>query len=427
MLPKLIHLMRELGVQARWCTINPTQSGFFSLTKRLHNAIHGVPCGDFDAEDRALYDAVSDAHYEDLEKRVAPSDIVVIHDPQPAGVGARFLKADGIKTIWRCHIGLDYDTESTRRAWAFLSEPLRAYDHAVFSAPGYIVPELARRVSIIRPAIDPLGHKNRPLHPVKLAGVLNNAGLLDSQHPTITPSFEHAVSRLSPDGEFQTLDGATEIGLLFRPVISQISRWDRLKGWFPLLLGFRRLKSNAKRYAEGDGRATRRIGLARLILAGPDPSSVADDPEAGSVLEEIRREYLALPTDLQEDVAVLSLPMSSLKQNALIVNAVQRSSSVVVQNSLREGFGLSVTEAMWKHTPVIGSSAYGIRQQLDPGIDGEMIEDPSSPSSVAEAMGRILNDAKRREKLALNAHLRVSRELLIFRQISDWLRLLASV
>ncbi len=426
MLPKLVHLLRELGVQARWCTINPAEAAFFSLTKRLHNAIHGVPCGDFGADDRALYDAVSQRHYEELRGRISKGDIVVTHDPQPAGVGARFRDDDEVSTIWRCHIGLDYDTESTRKAWQFLDESLSGYDHSVFSAPGYIIPALAKRVSIIRPAIDPLSHKNRRLHPVKLAGILNNAGLIDGPHPIVTPSFQNAVSRLSPDGDFRALDGAKEIGLLFRPIVTQVSRWDRLKGWFPLLLGFRQLKTNIKRYAGDDARRVRRLQLARLVLAGPEPSSVADDPEAGSVLEEVRREYLSLPSELQQDVAVLSLPMTSLKHNALVVNALQRSSSVIVQNSLREGFGLSVTEAMWKHTPVLGSSAYGIRQQLNPGIDGELIEDPAAPGSVAEGLSRILNDAKRREHLALNAHLRVSNELLIFRQLSDWLRLLAA-
>lgn len=427
MLPKLVHLLRQLGVNTRWYTVNPTEPAFFTLTKRLHNAIHGVPCGDFGPKDRELFDSVSQRLYESFAPLIATNDIVVVHDPQPAGVGALLKQRSGVKTIWRCHIGLDHDTESTRRAWKFLQAPLQSYDHAVFSAPAYIVPALARRVSLICPSIDPLSHKNRPLHPVKLAGVLHNAGLLSTPHPIMTPRFSAPVSRLTPDGDFRPLDGATEIGVLFRPVMTQVSRWDRLKGWFPLLLGFRQLKQNAERLAGNDQRARKRLSLTRLVLAGPEPSAISDDPEAEGVLEEIRREYLALSPELQQDVAVLSLPMTSLKRNALMVNALQRASSVVVQNSLREGFGLSVTEAMWKHTPVLGSSAYGIRQQISPGIDGELIDDPAHPASVCEGMARMLADPKRREHLARNAHYRVTDEFLIFRQLSDWLRLLAQV
>ncbi len=428
MLPKLIHLMRELGVETRWCTINPTDPRFFTLTKRLHNAIHGVPVGDFTATDKQLFDDVSKKEHQDFVKRLGSNDVVVIHDPQPAGLGALLQTSPAtksVKTVWRCHIGLDHDTDSTRHAWSFLKDALATYDHAVFSAPAYIAPFLGKRASIIQPAIDPLSHKNRWLHPVKLMGVLGSAGLAHTTHPSFIPRFETPVARLNPDGEFVALDGAQETGLLYRPIVTQISRWDRLKGWFPLMLAFRQLKSNAERIASGNERNFARLRTLRLVMAGPDPASIADDPEAESVLAEVRREYMTLPFELQQDIAVLSLPMDSQKNNALIVNALQRSSSVVVQNSLREGFGLSVTEAMWKHTPVLGSCAYGIQQQIKAGIDGELIDDPTNPGTIVEALSKLLASPKDREHLARNAHQRAVREFLLFRQLTDWLRLLA--
>ncbi len=427
MLPKVVHLLQELGIDVRWLVICPEQPEFFELTKRIHNAIHGVPVGDFSANDKALYDEVSREHARELSPLLRDQDVLVVHDPQPAGMGALLRRERNIKAIWRCHIGLDQRTETTRRAWDFLADSIRNYDHTVFSAPAYITPNVAAHCSIIRPAIDPLGHKNRPLHPVKLTGVLQNAGLLQSNHPVFTAPFPAPVLRLSPEGDFEPLGTDTDVGLMFRPVVTQISRWDRLKGWFPLLLGFRQMKANIERYTAKDERSRRRLEVARLVLAGPEPSAVADDPEATDVLEEIRREYMALPTELQNDVAVLSLPMASLKHNALIVNALQRSSSIIVQNSLREGFGLSVTEAMWKRTPVVGSTAYGIRRQVTAGIEGELIDDPSNPGRVADAIARSLNTRAARDKMARQGHHRAVSEFLIFRQLSEWIRLLVEV
>ncbi|HSH27706.1 MAG TPA: glycosyltransferase, partial [Wenzhouxiangella sp.] len=147
--------------------------------------------------------------------------------------------------------------------------------------------------------------------------------------------------------------------------------------------------------------------LVRLVLAGPDPSSIQDDPEAHEVLAEIRDAYAALSTDLQEAIAVLLLPMSSPDQNALIVNALQRCSDIIVQNSLREGFGLTVTEAMWKQAAVAGSSAAGLRQQIRPELDGCLLEDPEDRSEVARTLAALLRDQRRREAFGRSAQQRV--------------------
>jgi trehalose synthase len=217
-----------------------------------------------------------------------------------------------------------------------------------------------------------------------------------------------------------------QVGLLHRPIVCQISRWDRLKGFGPLLEAFVRLKRRLDDpvYAGEDGHR-RRLEATRLVLAGPDPSGVSDDPEAREVLDELTEAYGLLPEKLQEDVVLLRLPMESRKENALMVNALQRCSTIVVQNSIREGFGLTATEAMWKRLAVIGTHACGLRQQIRPGVDGLLVRDPLDPDEVADTVDRLLRDVPRRQILARNAQRRVHKDFLIFSQLSGWLRLLA--
>jgi trehalose synthase len=160
------------------------------------------------------------------------------------------------------------------------------------------------------------------------------------------------------------------------------------------------------------------------MLAGPDPAAVADDPEGQEVLAELIERYRALPSELQEDIAVLSLPMTSRRENELMVNALQRCSSIVVQNSLREGFGLTVTEAMWKQAAVVGSRACGIRQQIRDDVEGRLIPDPGDPETIAELLDLTLEDFAGRTQLGRNAQRRVHDEFLIFSQVRRWLEVL---
>lgn len=428
MLPKQISMLRELGVDARWLVVKSDRPEFFALTKRLHNLIHGSGQAGLGEEERSLYESVSQSLADEMERHLEPGDVLVVHDPQPAAVGALLKRRLPLVTLWRCHIGLDDDTEETRSAWKFLEPYLREYDHSVFSATAYIPHFLAGNASVIHPALDPLSHKNRELHPVKLAGVLCNAGLLRASDPVLTPPFERRVVRLCSDGEFRPIVDGQHIGVMFRPTVTQVSRWDRLKGWRPLLEGFVRLKARLKVHAaESSDRNRKRLQIVRLILAGPEPESVQDDPEATEVLQEIVEVYRTLSPDLQDAVAILSLPMDSTKNNALIVNALQRASSVVVQNSLREGFGLVVAEAMWKRTPVLGSTAHGIRQQIRDDIHGVLIENPEEPESVEQGLVRILGDPHARAAWARNAQRRVYDQFLVFKQLSRWLELLSSM
>ncbi len=426
MMPTLVSILREVGVETEWAVINTERTEFFDLTKRLHNLIHGSGEATLSATDAQLYDTVATELAAEFEKLLGPKDVLAIHDPQPAGMGALLKRKLKLPCLWRCHIGLDSVNAQTQEAWRFLKPHLQAYDDAVFTAPEYIPDYLTGNVHIIHPALDPLSFKNRELNAHVVTGVLANAGLIHEHHPVLTPHYDTPAERLQPDGSFQAATAPEEIGLLYRTVITQISRWDRLKGWKPLMDGFTALK---RRLKNGDLKVSKhdrhRLEIMRLVLAGPEPAAVADDPEAKEVLEELKATYCALEPKVQSDVVMLSLPMASRRVNALMVNALQRCSSVVVQNSVQEGFGLTVTEAMWKGVPVLGSVACGIRQQIRDKVDGRLIDDPESAEAVEETLLEVLNNTSDREGCALSARRRAHHEFLVFTQARRWLEVVA--
>ncbi len=422
MLPRLVTILRELGVAVEWVVIGSDDPRFFALTKRLHNLIHDSGNGqDLTSDDKALYAKVSQDNADDLRRKVKPGDLLIVHDPQPLGVGSILRRELDVRAVFRSHIGLDDDTSRTRTAWEFLRLYATCYDHAVFSTQEYIPDFLAGRAGVLRPAIDPLSHKNRELMITKLVGILCNSRLAVEQYPIVPAEFKQIVTRLAPNGQFLPANHSGGIGIPFRPIVTQISRWDKLKGFKPLLDGFVRLKERAQHGNVSDGLHQRRLQLVRLVLAGPDPAAVADDPEALDVLEELTKTYVALPRSFQEDIALVSLPMGVRKDNELIVNALQRCSTVVVQNSLREGFGLTVTEAMWKHAVVLGSRACGIRQQIRDGVDGLLINDPENSDDIATKLDELLGDVDRRIRFGQSAQRRAHDEFLVFTQVKNWL------
>ncbi len=426
MMPRMVLMLNELGITTQWAAMKVAHPEFFKLTKRLHNLIHGEGDPILNTSDRQLYEEVSRGVADALRTHLKPGDLLIIHDPQPLGVATMLKKKLPIEIIWRCHIGVDFVSPATRAAWDFLKPYAEACDHSIFSAPEYIPDYLAGRASVIHPGIDPLSHKNRVLTPHKLTGILCNAGLAKDHAPVLTPPFSRQVKRLQSDGTFGLATLPDEIGFLYSTIIAQISRWDRLKGFGPLLAGFARLKRKLRESGSAlPPRDHRRIEIVRLVLAGPEPSSVQDDPESREVLEELRQTYRNLEPEVQKDIALLSLPMDSRKENELMVNAIQRCSSIVVQNSLREGFGLTATEAMWKGTPVLGTEACGLRQQIRDGLDGRLIRNPEDPEEIANCLEEMLSNYGERERLARNGQRRVFTEFLVFVQVEHLLRVLA--
>jgi trehalose synthase len=428
MLPGLLSLLRELGFRVNWAVIGSDRPAFFSLTKRIHNLLHGETSAgtELGAEDARLLEAVGQANADELAQHLGPQDLVVVHDPQPLSLGRALAQQRGLPVIWRCHVGLDERNAATRAVWHFLRPQLDGYAAAAFSAPEYIPSFLTGRASVVHPGIDPFSHKNRDLSVTKMMGILVNAGLQPAHEPVPTPNFPQPVLRVMPDG---SLAVPGEFGLLFRPIVLQVSRWDRLKGWRPLLDAFVRLKARVRAQATGElsPRNQRRLELARLVLAGPDPSGVADDPEGAEVFAELRAAYLGLAPADREDVALLVLPMESRKRNALIVNALQRCASVVVQNSLREGFGLTVAEAMWKRHAVVGTQAVGIRTQVRDRIDGLLTRDPTNADEIAANVAALLTAPSMRYEMGSHALRRVHEHFLIFAQLSHYLSLFSRV
>jgi trehalose synthase len=428
MLPAQIRLLRLLGVKVEWLVMEVNEPDFFVLTKRIHNLIHNAGDTDFRENDRTIYEKVNAENYKHLKTYLKEGDILVIHDPQPLGM-VQHVKNDfeKVNVIWRSHIGLDKRTKKTRAAYEFLGPYLDLCDHFVFTAPEYIPRKITGNVSIITPAIDPLSHKNRNMAIHKIAGILSCAGLVSDGHPVVAKPFDHPVHRIQPNGRMEVATYPNDIGFLFRPIITEISRWDRLKGWMPLLKGFIKLKTNMDSYSKVGDMHRDRLLAARLVLAGPDPAYIQDDPEGKEVLAELIGAYKKLPESISRDIAILFLPMESRKENALIVNAIQRCSSVVVQNSLQEGFGLTATEAMWKKKPLLGTHAVGLRKQIRDGLDGCLIDNPLDTDEISEKLNFMLSEPKEREKWGFNAEIRVVENFLIFKQMNNWLTAFSEV
>lgn len=450
MMPKLLGIFRTLGVDAEWAVIDVDEPGFFEFTKDVHNLLHGTGDPEIVDRERALYERASRSVADDLADRLSPEDVLVVHDPQPLAAGAKVAEELGIPAVWRCHIGSERQTEKSRAAWEFLQPWVRDYDRTIFSLPAYVPEFLRDDATIVPPAIDPFSAKNERLKPQEVAGILARAELVATDHPT--EPFDEPARRLQADGTFAPATEPADLGLLFRPVVCQISRWDSLKGFVTLLRGFARLKREVRPAddasadvggtSEREGGATnggertngtartdahrRRIEDARLVLAGPDPSSVADDPEGQAALEAIEEAWHSLDPSIRRDVAVVVMP-SDRHDSALVINALQRCATVVAQNSLREGFGLTVTEAMWKRAVLMGSDTGGIGAQIRDGEDGRLVPDAADPGSVAETLDAVFGAPDRWDEWSHSAQRRVADNYLVFEQVTRWLDVLGAL
>ena len=428
MLPPIVKLLRDLGINTQWIVIGSTEPGFFELTKRIHNLIHGTGDPRLGTPERELFERVNRENAMALGELVSAGDILIVHDPQPVPLAGMLRGVVPLLTVWRCHIGLDIENSATRAAWDFLGPYLDAYDQAVFSAPEYIPERLAGRATVIQPGIDPLSQKNRELGLRETVEVLCNGGLIPAPSPVVHEPYAAQAQRVLSDGRHAAMKDGESLGLLTRPIVTQVSRWDRLKGFLPLMRAFAILKQSAESAdSQGDALHRRRLKLARLVLAGPDPAGVADDPEAINVIEELRGSYAEMPPAVQRDIALVMLPMQSTEQNALMVNALQRASTIVVQNSLREGFGLTIAEAMWKRVPVLTNShACGPRQQVRDGLDGRLVRDPEDEGELQRVLNEMLADTQGRQRWGRTAQRHVYDRFLVTAQLRSWARLLGS-
>jgi trehalose synthase len=426
MLPKVVSMLRELGINTEWAVISVDDPGFFSLTKRLHNLLHGSGTPHLSSEDVHRYRTVSEDLAQELRRHVAPTDLLVVHDPQPLGAGALLKESLGLPALWRCHVGLDTANAATEMAWDFLEPWITAYDHSIFSLRDYVPDFLGDEAVVINPAIDPLSPKNRPLRANERKTILRRAQLAATPPQASVEPVSTPAKRLQPDGSFAPATQPEALGLLPRPLVTQVSRWDRLKGFAPLLRGFVQMKDPAFINEHATSELHRIcLSLSRLALAGPDPSAIADDPEGKEALRELCDLWLGLPPERQQDVALVTLPMESRRTNALMVNALQRSSAVIAQNSVQEGFGLTVTEGMWKGVPILGTRAAGIDEQVVDGETGRLLPRAEDPAAIARALADLLGDRKQRQEWGEAARRRVRERYLVFTQVQRWLDVLA--
>lgn len=408
MLQPVLAYVQSMGLDVRWVVIGGTPE-FFDITKRIHNNIHGHPGdgGDLAAAERATYEMVASMNAQSFAPHVRSGDIVICHDPQTAGLIPHLVR-HGCHVVWRCHIGHDQPNELTSRAWSFLVPYLRQAHRYVFTRRSYVPAQLASdRVEVIPPSIDPLSAKNQLLDPEVVRSILIASGVFDGPPAAAMPLYHRQ------DGSMALVRRQAEIIRTAplhpdQPLVLQVSRWDHLKDPIGVITGF-------TRYLRNDS--------AVLMLAGPSVAAVADDPEGGAVLKEVTAAWNALPRSMRQRVQIACLPMLDREENAAIVNALQRHASVVVQKSLHEGFGLTVTEAMWKGRPVVASAVGGIQDQITDGVHGLLVCDPTDLVEFAGAVDRVLSDRLLGRRLMRNARSRVRSQYLVPRHLQQYYQL----
>jgi trehalose synthase len=399
MLYTLISYSRGAGIDTRWLVIEG-DALFFSITKRIHNRLYGShgDGGELGEAERKHYESVLKHNGRGVLALVRPGDVVVLHDPQPAGL-TQAAKRAGARVIWRCHVGRDQPNEWTEQAWTFLRRYVEEADAFVVSRRNFAAPWMdPERVHVMAPSLDPFSAKNEPMSSRNVRRALGFAGLLrgDGAVP--------AVPFTRRDGSAGWID--RHANLLQTgpppppdvPLVVQVSRWDRIKDMPGVLTGF-------VEHVDTD------LG-AHLLLVGPAVAGVADDREAGDALDECMAVWRALPRAARSRTHLACIPMDDPDENAAIVNAIQRHAAVIVQKSLAEGFGLTVAEAMWKARPVVASRVGGIADQITHGRHGLLIDDPLDLASFGRAVTQLLRDPEGAEQLGRRARARVVRAFL---------------
>lgn len=349
---RILPLLRDLGVNIWWDVIKGDEK-FFHITKKLHNALHGVDVN----ITRDELDYFVNVNRENANEVLRDVDIHFIHDPQPIALVEEKART-GRKWIWRCHIDF---TDPKKDVWEFLKTYIEGYDCAVFSAPAFSRPLVIRQV-LVSPSIDPLSDKNKEL----------SDNIIDS-----------VCERFGINRE--------------RLIITQISRFDYLKDPVGVIKAYKMVKEHMD---------------CQLVLAG---GGATDDPEGMKVLDEVRKE-----AENDPDIFILFLPPGSDVE----INALQRASNIVLQKSLREGFGLTVAEALWKGKPVIASAVGGIPLQITHKYSGILTH---SIEGTAYWIKQLLNEPEYARRLGANGKQHIQGNFLITRHIRDYLLLFLSL
>lgn len=373
MLPVLLAYAGGAAVDGRWLVLEGSPD-FFVVTKRLHHKLHGEPGdgGPLGSFEQAIMQEAFASNRSDAERLLRDSDIVLLHDPQPAAM-ARWLANRDMRIVWRCHIGVDEHNDHTREAWEFLRPLLEPYvDEYVFTrreyAPSWVPND---RLHVIKPSLDPFAPKNRELTDEQCRDILRSAGIIGPTEPYSVVAGDRGLIPIPP----ALITRAGPAPSATDRLVVQVSRWDPLKDMGGVMQAF----------ADDPN-----CQDAHLVLAGPDVSSVTDDPEGQQVLAAVTAQWEDLDAQDRARISIVCLPMDDPVANALTVNALQRHAKVVVQKSLKEGFGLTVTEAMFKSRPVVAAAVGGIVDQIRDGVDGVLV-DPHDLSATGQAIGELLS------------------------------------
>jgi trehalose synthase len=414
LLRPLLGYARGAGIDARWLVIDGSPA-FFELTKRIHNHLHGSPGdgGALDDQARRIYEDVLAENLAALAPRIRRDDVVILHDPQPAGMTPALRQLAGA-LIWRCHVGIDEPNDLVRGAWEFLLPYVRHADVTVFSREAFVWDGLDRnRVAIITPTIDVFTPKNEDLAPETVLAVLRASALVADDgaagEPVTFSRQDGTPGRIEHKAhvvEDEPLSAET-------PVVVQVSRWDALKDPIGVIRGF------AEHVPADTG--------SHLLYAGPAVDAVDDDPEGAQVLRDATTTRSLLPEEARRRIHLATLPMDDLDENALIVNALQRHAHVIAQKSLAEGFGLTVAEAMWKARPVVASRVGGIQEQIVHGESGILLDDARDLAAFGGAIADLLRDPQRAEQIGRNARERVRDRFLSLRSLLDYLAVVRRV
>jgi trehalose synthase len=402
MLATLIGYVRGVGIDAEWLVISG-EPEFFAVTKRIHNGLYGSPGdgGDLGPAERVVYERTAAANIAPICAEVRSGDVVIVHDPQPAGLIDALVRR-GARVVWRCHVGYDGANEWTERAWAFLRPYVEGAHAHVFSrrlfAPAWID---GARIRAIPPSIDPFTPKNAELEPSEVIELLVAAGLL-------TAHERRPNSRVTRRADVVREGAPPETSV---PLVVQVSRWDRMKDMVGVLEGF-------VEYVDSP---------AHLVLAGPAVTGVSDDPEGEDVWNETCAAWSRLPKAARSRVHLAAIPMADPVENALVVNALQRHASVVTQKSLAEGFGLTVAEAMWKSRPVVASAVGGIVDQVVDGETGLLVRDPHDLRAFGAAVERLLGDQAEATRIGWKARAHIAEHFLGDRHLLQYAELLTDL
>jgi trehalose synthase len=411
MLNSLLPYARGVGVDTRWLVVGGDDE-FFRITKRIHNRLHGAP-GDGEGlgeEDRRHYEEVLGGQAEQLKQRFRQGDVVILHDPQTAGLIPALADA-GLCVVWRCHVGLDTPNEDARETWRFLLPYVSRAARCVFSRQAFAWEGLDKdRIIVVMPSIDPFSTKNVEMDARSVHGILTSAGVVDDgDEPATYTRVDGSPGRIEHKA---TMVESSRVGAE-TPLVVQVSRWDRLKDPIGVLEGF----------ADGVVPSC----AAHLVLAGPSMAEVADDPEGAEVYAQVKSAWEALSEEARARVHLVCLPMDDDEENAAMVNALQRRADVVVQKSLAEGFGLTVAEAMWKSRPVVASCIGGIQDQIEDGVSGILLADPSDRKAFAEAVCGLFADPDRARRMGEAARARVQSDFLGSRHLAQYVEICAQL